>query len=932
MNKLLFCALYGLASIAMALEAPEISDVDQVQVIARDGEIDAAVDFDLDATGHGHVALFELSANISDDVRGALLKHLYFDGTVWRDQMLNTITLPRSGVGLDGRGLMAVALSTSAGPVEHFNVLYLDRAAPGTQDDSLRVIRTGMGTPQMIVLTSSGGVSGLQLVATPEDVLYAAWLDTDTQRIRVAVGDAGNFSRMEYVSPAGAMPSVPALAVSPQGRVVLGYESAGIIRLWEDVAGAMVEIDAPEAGGVTGLLALNFSGASPLDDHLSVAFVRQSDGQDQLHVLQSSAGAFPAPTTAFYTGTLGSLRLLDRNALANEPPSAGSQGEVLFYENGAVRKLELASRQVFDEVRVGGSLRGLRRWPPYFRSGLAFDRHSGGDLQWHENRQWVIHSQPDVFGPTLGLSQAVHPDGSPVLLLAADDRLDLGTWDPQGHQFVFESVPRGPAGSDSPARALLAINGGQLAVAYSMQDSTDLRLVQRVDGGVWQHRTITAGADPITLTGLDLDDAGRVHLLGVEAMGGMPSALRLSIVDGDAISSTQESGNYAVGSVKLAVVRVSGDAYFSAFDASTQSLRVLHRRPSGLQETHWDLQLDQHRVGEQHALTVAADGQPVLAYSLRAIAGGGDRVFYRFHRHDTLVEEEFIPQAQAGVLRNLEISLKNGSAELARILRYQDGGQITGSNLYFDQRRVGFSPSVKPWRAQRFTDFISPPSGFAGQVDAAAEDRVFLLELQAGGIATISVARKLSQADDSGEEIVVPLPPIQRFGSTVVCRCPGDELPGQAPLQSCRAELTRQTRLDSPLFAALRQRFTTTAAGRYYLALWATHGDEIASLALREPAQMAQRIRALSDFAPGLQAFVNGAGFQHQLTPRMLAQARGVFEQWSSSGSAELRAAASLELARLDGFRDFEGMTFDQWFDALSVAGGNATLFGDGFE
>jgi hypothetical protein len=133
------------------------------------------------------------------------------------------------------------------------------------------------------------------------------------------------------------------------------------------------------------------------------------------------------------------------------------------------------------------------------------------------------------------------------------------------------------------------------------------------------------------------------------------------------------------------------------------------------------------------------------------------------------------------------------------------------------------------------------------------------------------------------------------------------------------------------LFAALRQRFTTTAAGRYYLALWASHGDEIASLALREPGQMAQRIRALADFAPGLQAFVNGAGFQHRLTPRMLAQARGVFEQWASSGSAELRAAANLELTRLDGFRDFEGLTFDQWFDALSVADASA-LFGDGFE
>lgn len=930
MNKLLWIALCGLAGTVGALEAPETSSVDQVQVITQAGEIDAALDFDLDAAGHGHVAYLELSANISDDSRGALLKHRYFDGTIWREQVLNIITLPRTGVGVDGQGLMAVTLSTSAGPLEHFNVLYLDRAGPGTADDSLRLIRTGIGTPEMVVLTSGGAVHGLQLVAAPDDVLYAAWLESDTQRIRLAVGQAGNFSRLEYVSPAGANPSPPALAVSPQGRVVLAYESAGSIRLWEDVAGAMLEIGAPQTDGVTGPVALGFADTDPLVDSLSVAFVRQADGQDLLHVLQSNAGVFPALTAPVYSSTEGSLRLLERNALAVQAQSAGSQGEVLFYENGAVRMLDMASHQVFDEVRVGGSLRGLRRWPPHFRSGLAFDRLDGSDLQWHENRAWVIHSQPDQLGPTV-MSHAVHTDGSPVLLFAADQRLELGTWDPQGHRFEYESVPRGPSGSDTPARALLTINGGQLALAYTMQNSADIRLLQRVDGGPWQYRTITAGVDPISLTGLDIDDSGQVFLLGVEALGGLPSALRLTVVNGDQISGTQEVGNYAFGSAKLAVARVSGDAYISAYDASTQSLRVLHRRPSGVQETHWDLQLDQHRVGEHHALTVTAEGQPVLAYSLRANAGGIDRLFYRFHRSGIVVEEEIFPQGQAGVLRHLEISLKNGSAELARVLRYQEGGQITGSNLYFDQRRVGFSPSVAPWRTQRFTDFIAVPGDLAAQIDATAEDRVFVLESRAGS-STLSMARKLSQADDAGEEIVVPLPPIQRFGSSLLCRCPGAELPGQAPLQSCRAELTRQTQGNAALFAELRQRFTTTPAGRYYLELWAVHGDEIASLALRDPTAMALRIRAFSDFAPGLQAFVNGAGFQHQLTPRMLSQARAVFEQWSSSGSSDLRAIANQELARLDGFRDFEGMTFDQWFAALSVPGSSATLFGNGFE
>jgi hypothetical protein len=131
------------------------------------------------------------------------------------------------------------------------------------------------------------------------------------------------------------------------------------------------------------------------------------------------------------------------------------------------------------------------------------------------------------------------------------------------------------------------------------------------------------------------------------------------------------------------------------------------------------------------------------------------------------------------------------------------------------------------------------------------------------------------------------------------------------------------------LSSALRARFATTAAGRYYLDLYSRHGTEMAGLLLADPAMLGQRIQAFQQFMPVLDAFVGGRGAQVVMTAPMLERARAVWQQWADQGSPALRATIEGELARTDDLRDFIGMTADQWFASLP---GDPPLFADGFE
>ena len=132
----------------------------------------------------------------------------------------------------------------------------------------------------------------------------------------------------------------------------------------------------------------------------------------------------------------------------------------------------------------------------------------------------------------------------------------------------------------------------------------------------------------------------------------------------------------------------------------------------------------------------------------------------------------------------------------------------------------------------------------------------------------------------------------------------------------------------------MRDLFATTPAGRYYLQLFREHAPEIVGLTLSDPALLIQRTRTLSDLIPGMTALVESptAGQQYRFKPELIANARAVWQGWASAGSPALAAAVNNELARTNNLDQFTGMTFTQWFSAISVGNATQNVFADEFE
>jgi hypothetical protein len=136
------------------------------------------------------------------------------------------------------------------------------------------------------------------------------------------------------------------------------------------------------------------------------------------------------------------------------------------------------------------------------------------------------------------------------------------------------------------------------------------------------------------------------------------------------------------------------------------------------------------------------------------------------------------------------------------------------------------------------------------------------------------------------------------------------------------------------VLADMRNLFSSTSAGRYYLQLFAEHAPEIIYLTLSAPALLEQRTRTLSDLLPGMTALVQSPtlGGQYRFKPELIDNARAVLQGWADAGSPALAAAVNNELSRTNNFGQFTGMTFTEWFGALSVGTATQQVFADGFE
>jgi hypothetical protein len=344
-------------------------------------------------------------------------------------------------------------------------------------------------------------------------------------------------------------------------------------------------------------------------------------------------------------------------------------------------------------------------------------------------------------------------------------------------------------------------------------------------------------------------------------------------------------------------------------------------------------------------VAMLAGGRVALA-GVQSSPSGGRRL--RLFSFDALApigptaadaDSGFVPRSIDTDVIELRLGVRNGAWQGARVLaRMRDPDNLALDPLLRFARERPDSTNFGGMNAQ------------AGAIDfdARAEELALWWDPELGGnalvLASLNSVREGLRIDpvptqgsaiDSDAPIwVADCECIQRFGAICaggpICmylnfldgNCPFINLNAQAKAGLPAIELGEQ----------LRAHFRRSRAGRYYLELWGEHGAEIMALTRDTPSLYWQRATTFDSFAPALRALVEGRGDEYRFTPELVAQARAVWEGWAAAGSPALRADIESELQRLDQLDVFAGMTFDQWFAALSVGTAGTMGFADGFE
>jgi hypothetical protein len=927
---------------------PPVETGQAIQTISNRGTLAPMLDFDLDRFERGHVAMIA-PTNTALSTGVCVVRYLRHDGMVWRNNAVNEFACDPN-VFSTQRGLIASALSERDAPLPIFNILHVELGAAPNGVSRIWMARVrGNAVLSTDVIATEAVDRGIQLEAAPDGRLHALWR-TPLGAIRHAIRTTNGTWSIQTLGIVGAPASAPATAMSDDGRLLLGFVVNGEIGLWQHQNNAWTTLTAPLLQGVRPPIAVHYR-PSTNGAEMGVAAINNMAG-DQVFYFRGNAQGFPSAGTPTLIGNNGSFRLLDRRALPNQSDLLASAWVALEVA-GQTRLVSLpttASNPVsIGQAAYGGwvqglALRGTRQF------SVAFDTNGNRNVQWHQSEHWSLKMQA-APGTLDLLTHVLDRDGSPLLLVRDSHAMQLGSWSEANNRFEFTDIPSNlMPQSTSPSMAYqFDANTTLLSVAFEHTSTQKLHVISRLNGGDWQ--TEYAGEVDSPGSGNDaqiaidddfqrfvvhINDASSDRLL-LTRYGGPLSAPQSSEVDTTTSDLSQSNP-------RIAVVPETGDLYLS-YQKSRHELRLMLRRFQGFfisqSITHTDV------VGEHHALALGALGEPALVFSLRN--GNQTRLQYRYKFNGQWNEELLRPAAEIGALSSIALTLKNQSPFLARVMRMQSNGAPSVRQLIFEQRRVGFSPSVLPWRAQQFGNFAQVSSLFA--LDSDVGDHLMFFEGSAGP--RLVNALRLHQMDDEGNDFFSPLPPRPRAGQTMFCPCTGinqsevliaicDGLIGPSttsdlefapPVSGAEINELRGLHVQHrSMSQQLRSLFNTTPAGRYYLSLHAAHGDEIFALTLRNPRMMVSRFRTLMSFTPGLMKLATGNGAQERMTPEMLVQARNVWMEWRDFGSPALRATMQSELTRLNNLTVFNNMTFEQWFQSLTVGTASPQIFRDGFE
>ena len=124
---------------------------------------------------------------------------------------------------------------------------------------------------------------------------------------------------------------------------------------------------------------------------------------------------------------------------------------------------------------------------------------------------------------------------------------------------------------------------------------------------------------------------------------------------------------------------------------------------------------------------------------------------------------------------------------------------------------------------------------------------------------------------------------------------------------------------DEEIFAALTDLFAGSQEGQRYIDLYGRHGLELSRIALSDLTLMADTYNVVQDFMPGLEGLVTGRGDQFGISPEMTAAALDIWQRYEQEAGPELAAAINTELAASNDLQDFNGLTFNEWAEAIGV-------------
>ncbi len=945
MNLMRFFAvlLSLLGTRALHALTPPVETGFAIQTISNRGPLAPMLDFDLDRFDRGHIAMVEIKGTALS-TRACFVQYLRFDGMVWRNNTVNEFACNATAFNAQ-RGLIASTLSERDAPLPIFNILHAEpNAAPSGLSRMWLARMRGDQVLSTETIALEAVDRGIQLEASPDGRMHAVWR-TPQGAIRHAIrATSGNWN-VQTLGIIGPPASAPATAMSDDGRLLVGFVAGGQIGLWQHQNDAWTVLPSPVLQSVRAPLAVHFRADANGAD-IGVAAV--NDG-DQLFYFRGNELGFPANQVPNLIGTMGAFRLLDRRALPNQADPQASAWVAL--ENSGQTQLAslplannnsvLITQSQFGGLVQGLALRGARLY------AIAFDRNGSRNVQWHQTEHWALRTQAAPANVNV-LSHVLDKEGSPLLLVRGLTSMQLGAWSESNNRFEFSDIPSGlmPTVAAASMDYQFDATSTLLSVAFQHPGTQKLHVISRRDSGIWQNEYAgevdAFGSGVSAQIGID-DQFQRyvVHINSADFDRLLLTQFGGPLTGAQSITLDSTTSDLSQSKPRLAVIPETGDLYVS-YQKSSNDLRVLLRRFNG----DISSQAVTHTsdiVGEHHALSASVLGEPAIVFSLRN--GNQTRLQYRYQFQGQWFEEPLRPAQDVGDLGGLALTLKNQNPLLARVLRIQNGGGGSGPQLIFEQRRVGFSPSVLPWRAQRFGDFVARNEVLALESDVG--DHLMFFEGSANP--RLVNALRMHQMDDEGNEIFSPLRPVPRAGQAMFCPCRNSAL-ANPPIATCGAALNQPVNTDSvtavsmldqfdeshlqhrTLSPQLRALFNTTPAGRYYLSLHAEHGNEIIALTLRNPRMMVNRFRTLMSFTPGLLQLVRGNGAQERMSPEMLVEARNVWMEWRDRGSPALRATMQSELTRLNNLTVFNDMTFDQWFQSLTVGNAGPQIFRSGFE